>query len=289
MEPVEVVRQYVEAWNTRDPERVLAVFTEGGTYEDPTTAGPLSGPGIVGYVNSLLAMLPDLSFDVVDIGPIAGTPKVVLQWLMRGTNTGPLPGGPPLGHTIALPGVDILTVSGGRLASVQGYFDMQTTYQQLGLKAEPQPAEPIGPFSFGTCAYAQMGSFAKPGALSVTAIEIRNEEDRREVTERSQLISMELMGMPGFISFLGITTPERMFTVTAWEDADAPARLRSAGMHSEAVRAHFNGDVGGSGTLSVWSTERIRQLTRCPQCGKLTESSRGTCANGHSLPPHRYF
>ncbi|HEU5001528.1 MAG TPA: ester cyclase [Actinomycetota bacterium] len=267
---MDVARGYIEAWNTRDPEQILAVFTEGGTYEDPTSGGPISGPGIVGYVTGLLTMLPDLSFDIVDVGAVSGSAKVTLQWVMRGTNSGPLPAGPPLGRTIAVPGVDIITVSGDKVASVQGYFDMQTTYQQLGLKAEPMPADAIGPFTFGTAAYAQMGNLTKPGALSFTAIDVRNDADRQDVFQRSQLISMELLGLPGFIGFLGITTPDRMFTVTAWDDADAPARLRSQGTHSEAVRAFFNGDVGGTVTLTVWarsgssSTSAARSAARSP-------------------------
>ena len=145
---LEVAHGYFDAWNRRDPEGVAACFVDGGTYQDPTTGGPLTGDAIAEMVGGLLVMFPDLSFDVVSSGELSDG-RVAGQWVMRGTNTGPLPGGPPLGKTIALPGADFIEVDGDRVRSVTGYFDQKLLFEQLGLAVTPLPAEAIGPFTFG--------------------------------------------------------------------------------------------------------------------------------------------
>jgi steroid delta-isomerase-like uncharacterized protein len=113
---------YFQAWNARDPEVVAAVFAEDGTYTDPTVTGPpLTGPGLAEHVRVLLAGFPDLGFEILSAQPLDGdTGTVVAQWLMRGTNIGPLRGLPPTGRSVALRGVDLITTAGGKIGSVEG-------------------------------------------------------------------------------------------------------------------------------------------------------------------------
>jgi predicted ester cyclase len=59
---------------------------------------------------------------------------VAAQWMMRGTHTGSLFGGPPTGRKIALPGADFITVEGDRIRSVRGYFDRKDIADQLGFQ-----------------------------------------------------------------------------------------------------------------------------------------------------------
>lgn len=88
--PVETVQAYLDAWNAHDGAAVVATFDESGTYVDPTLPGPIGGADLAGYVAGLATAFPDLHFAVEDL-VVAGA-RVVLQWRMRGTNTGPLPG-----------------------------------------------------------------------------------------------------------------------------------------------------------------------------------------------------
>jgi hypothetical protein len=60
---VEVFQRYTDAWNRHDAPGIVATFAEGGTYTDPTTAGPLAGAAIAGYAQSLWDAFPDLSFE----------------------------------------------------------------------------------------------------------------------------------------------------------------------------------------------------------------------------------
>jgi steroid delta-isomerase-like uncharacterized protein len=133
--------EYLAAWNARDAERVLASFSHGGTYTDPTV-GTLSGPAIAGYVAALCAAFPDLHFD--DEGILtAGENVVVARWVMGGTQHGPLAGRPPMGREIAVPGIDVITTEDGKVRSVRGFFDQKTFFEQLGLQVllAPQSSE----------------------------------------------------------------------------------------------------------------------------------------------------
>src|SRR5579872_5588826 len=97
--------RYFAAWNDHDPAAVVASLTDKGTYEDPTTGGPLAGDALAQNVDSLLTGFPDVHFELVSVDHI-GERAAAVQWLMTGTNTGPMPGGPPTGQSIALAGAD---------------------------------------------------------------------------------------------------------------------------------------------------------------------------------------
>jgi len=66
----------------------------GGSYEDPLTGGSLSGPAIAQYAGGLFKAFPDLSFELISAAA-TGPDSVAAQWVMRGTNTGPLQGALP--------------------------------------------------------------------------------------------------------------------------------------------------------------------------------------------------
>ena len=137
---------YFEAWNRRDATAVVALFTAEGTYSDPTVEQGLAGEALVAYANNLWTAFPDLTFEIVSAA-LAGESRVAVEWLMRGTNTGPLAGKPPTGRAVALPGADFITVDGEKIRAVQGYFDQRTLAEQLGLQVIVKPYA-LGPLSW---------------------------------------------------------------------------------------------------------------------------------------------
>ena len=287
MDPTEVAQQYFDAWNKRDPAAVVATFAEGGTYSDPATGGALTGQAIAEYTKGLFEAFPDLSFDIVS-KESAGNGNVAAQWLMRGTNSGPLAGNPPTGGTIALPGADFIEVAGDKIRSVQGYFDQRAFVEQLGLQVILAP-QSAGPVSFGRAISFQQGKLAKPGAFSLTSITVRSDEEANEVSERSQRIVGEMAQMPGFISFVGAAIGRRLFTITAWEDPDSPRQLLRGGAHKEAIARFMGADFTAGAMTSVWVPDRINTVwVRCAACGRMADSAspEGTCRCGQALPEH---
>lgn len=267
MSVLQRAQQYFDAWNDHDAQAIVDTFAPGGTYVDPTTGGPLAGEAIGHYAAGLWAAFPDLAFEVVSVD-LAGEGKVAAQWLMRGTNHGSMLGLPPTGVAVALPGADFIAVEESGIRSVVGYFDSAALPRQLGLQTIVQP-EHIGPFRFGVSNAAQSGKQMTPGALSYTSLVLRGPDERAAVSNYSRQIVPEMLQMPGFISFAGITVGHRMITLSTWESADDPKQLLRGGTHKESV-SHFYGDghyLGG--VTSVWTPVRVSYNARCGECGRM--------------------
>jgi steroid delta-isomerase-like uncharacterized protein len=278
-----VVRRYFEAWNQRDAAAIAACFASGGTYSDPM-AGQLAAAAIAGYVEPLWRAFPDLSFEILSAEP-AGAGRIAAQWLMRGTNTGPLQGLPPTGRPVALPGADFIRLDGEAIGAVEGYFDQRAIPAQLGLMTVIQPRQ-AGPFQFGTALAVPSGKQTRPGAVTITSIEVRSEEEAERVRTYSRNLVLELRGLPGFLGWTGVAVGNRMFTLTAWENAGDPHRIMASPIHRAAV-AEFHRDLGASALISTWKPADEKPIwIRCRSCGRMSagEQASRACACGQPLP-----
>jgi steroid delta-isomerase-like uncharacterized protein len=251
--------RYFAAWNDHDPDAVVSALVDGGTYEDPTTGGPLTGDALCQNVAGLIVGFPDVQFDVVSVSPTSDT-TAAAQWVMHGTNTGPLPGGPATGGTVALPGADFLDydASADRLAKVVGYFDTATMLTQLGLQAHITPADmdPIVKFGTGVRIDAQRETL--PGAFTVTWIDI-DPEHQFTLIEATQKIVMEQLGNEGYLGSCFATVGRRNYTFSAWQSLDAARSALRGGAHGEAMRLARSGGLGQNafGTTSIWTPELL--------------------------------
>ncbi len=288
MHPLDVAHTYFDAWNRHDPAAIVATFAEGGTYSDPTVP-PLAAEAMIAYTSGLFAAFPNLSFEVVSAAQ-TGDQSVAAQWMMHGTNTGPLAGSPPTGKAVALPGADFITVDGDKIRAVQGYFDQKAFLEQLGLQVIVQPYA-IGPISFGTGSTMQVGKHTKPGAFSLTSIRIRSDEFQK-LQEYSMPILAQLAQMPGFISLTTLFVNNSGYTITAWEDAESASQLLRAGAHREAMKVFFGSKFAEGGMTSVWIPHHINALwVRCTTCGRMSDydQDEGKCQCGQSLPHLPYW
>ncbi len=287
MEATDAARVYFDAWNRHDPAAIVAAFAEGGTYSDPNVPDGLSGSAIAGYAGELFVAFPDLSFDACGTAP-ASDGSVGVRWTMRGTNTGSFRGNPPTGSTVALPGADFVVVEGGKIRSVEGFFDRRTFAEQLGFQVTVQPYS-VGPVSFGDSVYLQRGNLSKPAVFSLTSLSVRSDQEVEEVRSYSRRILQEMGQMTGVIGVLLARAGNRMFTITAWEDAEGPRRMLRNGPHREAVKRFFGPDFTVGAMTSVWGPVRINPVwVRCAACGNMADYERleGVCRCGKHLPEH---
>jgi steroid delta-isomerase-like uncharacterized protein len=133
MNAIEVVKRHFEAWKRHDADAIVALYVEGGTYSNPDAGQGLTGQSIADFAKRIFEAFPDASFEIVSIGDIGGG-LVATQWLVRGTNTGPLPdGSPPTGRPVTQPGASFTQVEGDKIRSEQAYHD-RSWVEQLGLK-----------------------------------------------------------------------------------------------------------------------------------------------------------
>ncbi len=284
MQPTEIARRYIEAWNTRSPATISAMFLEGGTYSDPVTNGPLTGPAIEAFAEGLFASFPDLSFEITSNAESSS--GVVLEWTMHGTNTGSLSGLPPTGARITQPGIDVIRVSGDKVLSVRGYFDRQTMLQQLGLQVVVQPHQ-IGPITFGTSTRVRSGSNATPGAFSLTMVDASSDEEVQEIRLYSRRIILGMPAMPGFLSFLGGVVGRRLYTVSAWTGPEEASCVMREEAHKEASSEFLRGKLGTAFHSSIWTPHQMSaRWIRCPACGRVTgaQDGKSECACGSTLP-----
>jgi steroid delta-isomerase-like uncharacterized protein len=128
---------YLAAWNSHVPERLLGLMTPDIVYDDTAWPTQMRGPEQVrAFLDSAWRALPDLRFELVE-GPyvVPGKPKAAFHWRGRATFTGPLepPGFSPTGRTCEFEGVDFHEYRDGRLARLRIDFDLMDVSRQLGL------------------------------------------------------------------------------------------------------------------------------------------------------------
>jgi steroid delta-isomerase-like uncharacterized protein len=254
--------RYLDAWNDHDPAGVVASLTDGGTYEDPTTGGPLNGDALAASVDALITGFPDIAFAVVSCAP-TGEDSAALQWRMTGTNSGPMPMGPPTGASIDLPGADFVTYdpAANRIATVVGYFDTATMLGQLGLQAHITPADIEGVTKFGIGLRVDSGRTTIPGALTITWIDI-DPEYQFALIDATTAIVTEQLANDGYLGSCFATLGRRNYTFTAWESIDAARAALRGEAHGAAMHLAGNGGIGASarGVTSMWTPEFLNGI-----------------------------
>lgn len=130
-----------EAWNSHDPERLLALMTEDIVYED--SAWPTTMHGHVDvrrFLDSVWTAMPDLRFEFTD-GPFIkpGAPAAAFYWRGTGRFTGPLdpPGFAPTGRALEFFGADFHEYRDARVARLRIVFDNMDVARKLGLLPHP--------------------------------------------------------------------------------------------------------------------------------------------------------
>jgi hypothetical protein len=186
---------------------------------------------------------------------------------------------------VALPGIDVITVAGDRIASVVGYFDRGTIFNQLGLQVSVQPYR-IGPAAFGTAMHLDSGNPAPAGAFAITWIDVRSPEESEDIATRTRAMVPEMRGMSGFLGLLTGRVGTRLYTVSAWETPEQPRQLLR-GKHRELMTYFHESRTGTALGAGVYVPHRApAPLARC-ECGMLVRCGKpeGRCRCGRAAPP----
>jgi hypothetical protein len=113
-DPVEIVERYLAGWNETDPDRRRALlaetWTEGASYVDPVMNAE-GRSGIDALIGAAQARFPGFRFR--RIGEVEShNDRLRFRWGLG-----------PDGADAPIKGTDFAVLSGGRLASVTGFFD----------------------------------------------------------------------------------------------------------------------------------------------------------------------
>jgi hypothetical protein len=191
----------------------------------------------------------------------------------------------PLGGSLALPGVDLVTVESGKIVAVERHFDRQTMAEQLGFQVIVQPGSD-GIWQLGYSWRATAGSTAEPGAISLTWTEARSQEEAEQLEEIGGLFGAELTEAPGFISVVTGGIGSRLFTIAAWEkEEDIRSALRNR-LHTDGVKRFHSEDFLGSFGSGIFTAHRLSPVwVRCTSCAKVATQGQtdGNCTCGKPL------
>jgi predicted ester cyclase len=126
------------AWNSHDPERLVALSDPAVRWEDPfIPGGRLDGhDALRDWLAGTWRAMPDLD------GPLhlaQDGRSVMVAWRGVATMTGPLnpPGFAPTGQRVEMSGVDTHWIRNGRLGRVRTVTDVMAVARQIGAAPEP--------------------------------------------------------------------------------------------------------------------------------------------------------
>lgn len=124
-------REWLEAWDSQDVDRILTFYTEDAFYEDVPTVDNGWGPALRGHemiresVASTFADMSDLGFEFVSAS--GGGDHMVVEWIMTGTHYREYTG------SFSVRGVSVVELEGNKVASVSDYYDAYQLLTQLGV------------------------------------------------------------------------------------------------------------------------------------------------------------
>jgi steroid delta-isomerase-like uncharacterized protein len=133
-------RFFDEAWNKHNPAAVDEFFA--ADFVD--RSAPIPGisqnrEGLKQFIAQYVRAFPDAHINVED--QVQDGDKVVTRFTARGTQTGELMGMPASGKKVAITGLQLDRISGGKVVESWVEFDQLLMLQQIGVV--PAPAEPV--------------------------------------------------------------------------------------------------------------------------------------------------
>jgi steroid delta-isomerase-like uncharacterized protein len=142
-------QRWLEAWNSHQPDRLLALMADDIVYDDSAWPTTMHGHGEVRqFLEHTWRAFPDLRFEAVE-GPFLDPeePKAAFYWRGFGTHAGPIdpPGVAATGKQMEIEGADFHEYRDGKVVRLRIVFDMARAMRQLGSLPEPgSGAERLG-------------------------------------------------------------------------------------------------------------------------------------------------
>jgi steroid delta-isomerase-like uncharacterized protein len=133
----EIAGKLVAAIETRDADALAELFADDAVLHHPLSPEPIVGKAAIGASEqALFDAFSDIEVEVLRV--VAEADDVVVELVLRATNTGPLDVGademlPPTGRRIALSSVRFLKLgTDGRIIEERVYLDTADFYPQPG-------------------------------------------------------------------------------------------------------------------------------------------------------------
>ena len=123
-----IVTEWVEGWNSPDPEKLAKLFTPDGTYEDVPTALKRKGDSEIRALHTFFHEAVGGLYVKLISANLAGDHGTI-EWLFGGKDIGVFKTGKPF----EVQGVSVIDLSNGRISRDIDYYDMAAIMKQVGV------------------------------------------------------------------------------------------------------------------------------------------------------------
>jgi hypothetical protein len=129
--------RWLAAWNSKDPDQVLALCSPGVVWDESGIVGRLEGHDAVREMSlrPFFDAFPDVQIEYIDDPYLAlDGKKAARRWRISGVMTGPWnpPGFAPTNSPVTLEGAEFWQFEGGLVSSYMLLFDALNLGQQIG-------------------------------------------------------------------------------------------------------------------------------------------------------------
>jgi len=130
-------RQYYDAWNGHDAEKVAAFMADDAVYENLAVGVVNDGrTAIANYIDEAGRFSRDYRFEVVSEQNSGD--RYAFEWIMLGTHTGESRGLPATNKPYRIRGVSVgRLTSDGKIQENRDYWNLADFLGQVGLLASP--------------------------------------------------------------------------------------------------------------------------------------------------------
>lgn len=131
----DVVRSFVDAWNTRDFDRFTALMGDDAVLHVGGVDVPCSPAGTRAIAEEWTSAFPDWRFQLLDL--VAEADRVVAHLPYSGTQRGAIVGVEATGRSCTVDEMVIFRIAEGRIAEAWEVYDEAGMWRQLGLTRLP--------------------------------------------------------------------------------------------------------------------------------------------------------
>jgi len=126
-----LIRHFLEeAWNKRNLAVIDELFTPDAVAHDPAVPTVTDVESTKQFIAACLTAFPDLQVTADDLFTAAD--KIAARWTVRGTHKGEFLGIAPTEKSMAVTGITIYRLAGGKVAEYWSHWDSPGLLQQLG-------------------------------------------------------------------------------------------------------------------------------------------------------------
>lgn len=134
---VQLVDQYMAAWNAHDATKAASFFADSGVYLDASVGRPEVGRANAQHnvIEAFMKAVPDCRWTRVGDPVVNATgDAIAFEWTFAGTNTGDWADGTKAtGKTFTISGLSLIRISRGKVTSQFDSYDALGFYKQIGL------------------------------------------------------------------------------------------------------------------------------------------------------------